>query len=129
MENKNSFEDFDPDDIDIKDIEFDFKNLKKDGVGWFTRLMLRVWPMQGLVRLAHELGLESKHMKKANDLFFDVEKVDIVPLQGGQRGFQIVLDRNTALYFYQDGDHFIYDGSEVGKYEKGDVSVFDSSPF
>ena len=120
------FEDFDPDDIDIQDVEFNFKNLRKDGVSWFTRFLLRFWPMWGLARLARELGFNSKHMEKANDLFFDVKKVDIVPFEPGQRGFKIILDRKTALYFYQDGDHFKYDGSEVGEYEKGDVTVFDA---
>ncbi len=122
----DEFEDFNPEDVDIDDIEFNFKKLKESGASWFTCLLLRVRPMWGMARLARELGFESKHMEKANDLFFGVEKIDIVPLRGsGQRGFQIILDRDTALYFYQDGDHFVYDGSEVGKYDKGDVTIFD----
>jgi hypothetical protein len=24
-----------------------------------------------------------------------------------------------------DGDHFVYDGFEVGKYDKGDITIFD----
>ncbi len=127
MENFDN-EDFDLENVDIKDIEFNFKNLKKDGTSWFTRFLLRFWPMAGMKKLAHELGFDSKEMGKANDLFFDVEKIDIVPLGGsGQRGFQMILNRNTALYFYQDGDHFKYDGSEVGKYEKGNVTIFDDA--
>ena len=123
-------EDFDSENFDLKDIEFNFDKLKSNGVGWFTRFLLRFFPMAGLGRLARKFGFKSKYMKKANDLFFDVEKIDIVPLHGsGRRGFQIILDRNTALYFYQDGDHFIYDGSEVGKYEKGDVTIFDENPY
>ena len=38
----------------------------------------------------------------------------------------IVIDRSTALYFYQDSDHFKYDGFEIGEYEKGDVTIFDN---
>jgi len=53
------------------------------------------------------------------------KRVDISPTSGGGRGFIIVLDQKTSFYFYQDGDHFIYDGCEMGEYEKGDVTVFD----
>ena len=52
-------EDFDPENVDIEDLEFDFGKLKKDGVSWFTRFLLKVWPMAGLPRLARELGFDS----------------------------------------------------------------------
>lgn len=117
-------EDFDPEDFDLNKIKFDLKSLKEDGISWFTRFLLRVWPVMGVKKLARELGFDSRKMEKADKLFAG-KKVDIVPLDGGQRGFQIIIDRATALYFYQDGDHFVYDGSEVGEYEKGDVTVFD----
>ena len=119
---------YDLEDINHGKIKFDFKNLnKKGGVSWWTRFFLRIWPLKGIKLLTRELGLDSRHMEKANDLFLDVEQVDIIPLKFGERGFQIILDKSTALYFYQNGNHFVYDGSEVGEYDKGDVTIFDDA--
>lgn len=58
-------------------------------------------------------------------MFATAKRVDIFPLTSGERGFVLMLNKNTALYFYQDGDHFIYDGFEVGEYDGGDVTIFD----
>lgn len=119
---EEDFEEFKTD--NIGDIEFNFDNLKKDGIGWLTRFLLRVWPAVGIKILARKLGFNSKEMEKADELFSG-KKIDIVPLKGSTRGFQIILDNSTALYFYQDGDQFVYDGPEAGKYDKGDVTIFD----
>ncbi|MFH1990390.1 MAG: hypothetical protein ABIJ19_00855, partial [Patescibacteria group bacterium] len=54
-------------------------------------------------------------------------RIDILPSESGLRGFVVVLDRKTAIYFYQDGDHFVYDGFEMGRYDKGDVTIFDNT--
>ena len=64
-------------------------------------------------------------MEKANNLFSGVGRVDIFPSMSAQRGFQIILNKSTALYFHQDGDHFVFDGSETGEYDGGDVTIFD----
>lgn len=53
------------------------------------------------------------------------KRIDISPVNSGGRGFIITIDRKSALYFYQEGDHFVYDGCEMGEYEKGDVTIFD----
>ena len=55
-------------------------------------------------------------------------RIDIEPLSAGGRGFRLIIDRRTALYFHQDGDGFDYDGYEVGEYDKGDVTIFDDMP-
>ena len=115
----------DVEDVDPKNGIFDFKNLKESGVSWYTRFLLRFFPFQGLRRLTREFGLNPDTMEKANDLFFNIKRIDIIPSASGERGFQIILDKSTALYFYQDGDHFVYDGSETGEYESGEVTIFD----
>ena len=51
------------------------------------------------------------------------QKIDIVPLGPGSQGFQFIIDSSTSLYFYQDGDHFVYDGYEMGQYGKGEVTI------
>ena len=47
-------------------------------------------------------------------------------MAGQNRGLIITLDQKFTLWFFQDGDHFVYDGFEIGEYEKGDVTIFDS---
>ncbi len=117
----NNFEDFDFEGYEVKKLK-DFKDKR---VSLLTRLLLRFWPQKGLSYLTKDLGMDPEIMEKANDLFSRVKRIDIFPSVSGGRGFQIILDKSTALYFYQDGDHFVFDGSEVGEYEGGDVTIFD----
>lgn len=113
------------DDFDFKKIKFDFKNFKEGGISWWTRILLRFFPIIGIKRFAKELGMDFKLAEKANDLFSNVERVDVIPSSSGRRGFQIILNKSTALYFYQDGDHFTFDGYESGDYDGGNVTIFD----
>lgn len=78
-----------------------------------------------MTRLAKKIGIANPLFSEAHNLFSRVRRVDLLPLSSGYRGFMIVLDKKTALYFHQDYDHFVYDGFEMGKYEKGDVTIFD----
>jgi len=116
---------------DFDEIDFDkmgdFTEVEKSGVkiSWLTKILMKIWPAKGLSRLTRELGMNPDLMEKANELFFNASRIDLVPLRSGSRGFQIILDNKTSLYFYQDGDHFTYDGSEVGEYDNGDVTLFD----
>lgn len=116
----------DADDFENRKVKFDLKNLRESGIGLWTRFLLRIWPLAGIKRLSRELGLDPDAAAKAHAAFKHAERIDIVPSQSGLRGFQLIIDRSTALYFYQDGDHFVYDGFESGEYEKGDVTVFDA---
>ena len=94
-------------------------------INWFTKLLLKLWPGLAMMRLAKKMGIANPIFDKAHDVFSQVKRIDILPSVSGYRGFQLILDKKTALYFYQDGDHFVYDGFEMGKYEKGDVTIFD----
>lgn len=102
-----------------------YKNLKELGVGWWTRLLLRFAPMAGLKRVTQTFGGNFDFAEKAQELFGQTERIDIVPCSSDSRGFMLILNKSTALYFYQDGDHFTYDGFEVGEYDGGEVTVFD----
>ncbi|MEK7463255.1 MAG: hypothetical protein AAB621_02750 [Patescibacteria group bacterium] len=95
-------------------------------INWFTKLLLKFWPSLAMKRMAKEMGIENPVFDQFHEVFSKVERVDIFPLQSGSRGFMIVLDQKTSLYFYQDGDHFVYDGFEMGEYEKGDITIFDN---
>ena len=95
---------------------------------FWTRLMLKFRPTLGLKMFNKEQGVSNDIFEKAHDLFSKTKRIDIFPLAGGKRGFILVLDSDTALFFYQDGDHFKYDGFEMGEYAKGDVSIFDQLP-
>ena len=52
------------------------------------------------------------------------KRIDFKPFREG-RGFYLVLDNSFSIWFNQDGDHFVYDGWEMGEYSKGDVTIFD----
>lgn len=87
--------------------------------------MMKFWPSLAVARLSKKMGVGHTSFSKIHDVFSQVRRVDIFPLKLGYRGFMIVLDKKTALYFNQDHDHFVYNGFEMGKYEKGDVTIFD----
>lgn len=105
---------------------WDNKKLKESGVDFWTRVLLFVVPMRGMKRLSRGMGIDTRVADKAHALFDGAQTIDIVPSRSNSRGFQLIIDRHTALYFYQDGDHFAYDGFEMGEYDKGQVTIFDS---
>lgn len=102
--------------------------MKKIKINWFTKALLKFWPNLAIKLLARKQGIKNSPFDKLHDIFSKTERIDVFPCQTGSRGFKIVFNRQTALYFNQDGDHFVYDGFEVGKYEKGDVTIFDNAP-
>lgn len=93
-------------------------------INWFTKLLLRFWPGMAMRYFAKRAGIKNPLFDKAHDLFSQIKSIDIIPTGIG-RGFMIIIDGKTALYFYQNGDHFVYDGFEIGEYKKGDVTIFD----
>jgi hypothetical protein len=114
--------DFDP--KELKEIDADF--LKRARVSWITRMLLSVSLSWGMSRLVRELGMSGvEASRRAHSLFAKVDRVDVFPSRSGMRGFHVVLDGTLALFFCQDGDHFVYDGFEMGPYEAGDVTIFD----
>ncbi|MFH1111671.1 MAG: hypothetical protein V1712_01215 [Patescibacteria group bacterium] len=116
-------EEFDPKDLEDLGIEADLNDFKPD---LLTRLLSRFRPAWGFKRLNKKFGVTNDVFDKAHEVFSGVQRIDIFPTASGSRGFILVLDRKTALFFYQDGDHFIYDGFEMGEYDKGDVTIFDN---
>lgn len=87
---------------------------------------MRFAPRLFLKYAAKEQGLSQKKIDQVMELFGDAKRIDIQPLSSRSgRGFIIFLDNKLSLHFYQDGDHFYYDGLEVGEYENGNVTVFD----
>ncbi len=95
-------------------------------LNWFTKLLAQFFPKLFFRYASKCAGLNPQKITQAQKIFGDAERIDIFPLRGGHRGFIIVLDNKLSLHFYQDGDHFHYDGFEMGKYQDGDVTVFDS---
>jgi len=94
-------------------------------INWFTKLAFKLWPALAMARMARKMGISNPLFSEAQDLFSQVRRIDVLPSASGLRGFMLVLDKKTALYFCQDGDHFVYDGYEMGKYDKGDITIFD----
>lgn len=96
-------------------------------LNFFTKVFMRLAPKSFLRYAAREQGVGGKKIKYAIGLFEGVKRIDIHPLPSSEfRGFVIYLDSKLSLHFYQDGDHFYYDGLEIGEYEKGEVTVFDN---
>ena len=102
--------------------EFDTK------ISWLDKGLMMLFPHAAIRRIGKKMGIENSPFEAAHLLFDGVARVDVLPLAGDRRGFMLVLDRNTALYFYQEGDGFAYDGFELGEYRVGDVFIFERSP-
>lgn len=93
---------------------------------WFDKILITFLPQMFFHRSARYMGIRNRSFSDAHELFDTVERIDLFPLNSSNsRGFMIVLNGNTSLWFYQNGDHFKYDGFEMGEYEKGDVTIFD----
>ena len=85
--------------------------MQKPPLSLFAKILLSFTPGWGMI-------------KKMHQLFASAERVDVLPTEG-IRGFRLVLNNRFAIYFFQDGDNFAYDGFEVGEYETGEVTIFD----
>ncbi len=96
-------------------------------INWFTKILMRFAPKTFLFHAAKKQGIEPQKIDYAMKLFGESKRIDIhlLPSRSG-RGFIITLDNKLSLFFYQDGDHFYYDGCEIGEYEKGNVTIFDN---
>lgn len=109
-------------DIEQKKLE-DIENVK---ISLLTRMLLWFSPAMGVIRLANEMGFSGGELsRRAHQAFEKIKRVDVFISESGERGFIVLLDRQVALFFSQDGDHFAYDGFEMGEYQAGDVTLFD----
>lgn len=90
------------------------------------KLFMRFWPAMFFRKEARKAGVNPWFLEQGQKLFSKSKNIDIFPLgpEGG-RGFILVIDNHTSFWFYQDGDHFAYDGFEMGEYGNGDVTIFD----
>lgn len=111
--------------LDEEDEELEKLGMGKLEVPWYTKIIMRFCPKLFMRWQAKRMGIDPI-FDGAHELFSGVKRVDLFP-HGGRSGRSLImiLDRKTALFFYQDGDHFIYDGFEMGEYEKGDTAIFD----
>jgi hypothetical protein len=94
-------------------------------ISWLDKQLLKFCPQLAARRLAKKLEIKNVVFDKLHETLHQVERIDFFPYLGNERGFILVLDLQTALFFNQDGDHFEYDGWEMGKYNKGPVTVLD----
>ena len=92
---------------------------------WWKRMLFRLWP-QAIFKIATNKVDINIDFYKLHKIFSKSEKIDIFPTNINERGFILVLNQQVSLFFFQDGDNFKYDGFEVGEYEKGDITIFDS---
>lgn len=93
---------------------------------WHMRFLMRFFPKVFLRLHTQKFGVHFRMIDTAQQLFQNTDSIDVHPISGADgRGFVLVLDRRLSLWFFQDGDHFVYDGFEIGEYEKGDVTIFD----
>ncbi len=106
----------------------EFEEFEKFKPAWYVRLLMRFAPKIFLRFAARKQGLDDRKVKYATKLFESANRIDITPLPSRNgRGFIICLDNKLSIFFYQENDHFYFDGLEIGEYENGDVTVFDES--
>ena len=114
------------DDFYQEDEELEGMKIDYSIIPWYERLLMRFSPKLFLKLHASKLDIKTDKIDLAYKLFGEAARIDIQPLSGtGGRGFIISLDNKFTLWFYQDGDHFKFDGIEMGEYENGEVTVFD----
>ncbi len=99
-------------------------DMSRLNLNWWQKFKLKYFPMSFLSGYAKEMGVEGGITDKLDKVFRSAETVDIVPTSVG-RGFIVTINRKASFWFYQDGDHFKYDGYEIGEYDKADVTIFD----
>ena len=109
---------------DFEDIPVgDMSNLD---IPWYKKMILKFFPHLFLKWHAGHMNIDDKMISYAQNLFAD-KKIHIQPLSGvSGRGFIIFVDNKISFWFFQDENHFVYDGFEMGEYDDGDVTVFDS---
>lgn len=94
---------------------------------WIMRALFQISPrlVFFILKIANRNLFETA--EKLHSALSQSQRIDFFPVNSGTRGFRIIIDQKTALYFSQDGDKFSYDGWEAGDYkeEKGDVTIFD----
>lgn len=94
-------------------------------IPWHEKFLMKISPRLFMKICAGDLGLDYKKVDLAFKLFKDA-KIHIQPMSGANgRGFIVFLDNKLSLWFNQDGNHFEYDGFEMGEYDDGKVTVFD----
>jgi hypothetical protein len=94
-------------------------------ISWLTKLAIKFWPKQWLKHMAGQQKIDARKLDWVFKLF-EGARIDFFPLNSGNgRGFMIVVDQKFSLWFYQDGDHFVFDGYEMGEYAPGKITVLD----
>lgn len=94
---------------------------------WYYNLLKSVAPKLYIRLFAKSMGAVGTSHESLDKILRQFARADIFPLKAA-RGFMIVLDQKLSLHFYQDGDHFVYDGFEMGTYRAGSVTVLDALP-
>lgn len=108
------FDDLEPGDMSQLDIP------------WYQKAILKISPRLFMRWQACKTDLDYSLVERAEELFGKGKRIHIQPLSGvSGRGFILFIDNKVSFWFYQNGDHFEYDGFEMGEYDDGDVLVFD----
>lgn len=100
-------------------------NLEVLKLSLWKRVLFKIWP-QAIFKITTKETKINIDFYKLHKIFSKSEKIDIFLTGSNKRGFILVLNQQVSLFFYQDGDSFKYDGFEIGEYNKGDVTIFDS---
>ena len=87
---------------------------------------MRLFPKMWSKYHASKMGIDTNLISLADKLLgrHKSKRIDFFTFKSG-RGFRIVIDNKFCLWFFQDGDHFYYDGWEAGKYNNGDIAILD----
>ncbi|MFA6536843.1 MAG: hypothetical protein WCT18_00415 [Patescibacteria group bacterium] len=105
--------------FDLDQEELEIKENSKI-IPWWQRFLMKFFPKYFFKIYADKINVNSDDIELSSNLF-ENKKIHIQPLSGGSRGFILTLDNKLTLWFYQNGNHFEYDGFEMGEYEDLDI--------
>lgn len=110
----------------FKDFDLESADIGQLNIPWYKKFLFRFFPRLFMKLEARKMALDDGTIESAERLFGNDKKIHIQPLSGEDgRGFIIFVDNKISFWFFQDGGHFKYDGFEMGKYDDGNVQVFD----
>lgn len=85
---------------------------------WWKRVLLKYFPRTMLKLYAWKLGINEDAIDWSDRLFAG-KHIQVTPLTKSSllEGYIMTIDQKMTLWFYKEGNGFVYDGFEMGEYD------------